>query len=55
MDIGHPDNGKPDEEFLWPGHLITDKYENLHVTDQANHKVVSFSKDGEFFNKWGRA
>lgn len=55
MDIGHPDNGKPDEEFLWPGHLITDHEENLHVTDQANHKIVSFTKNGEFISKWGTA
>ncbi|SVA41996.1 uncharacterized protein METZ01_LOCUS94850 [marine metagenome] len=53
LDIGHPENGRPEEEFSWPGHLASDKDENLYVTDQANNKIVSFTKGGDLIGRWG--
>ncbi|MCZ6535068.1 MAG: NHL repeat-containing protein [Chloroflexi bacterium] len=51
LDIGSRGDG--DGEFEWPGGLAVDSKENLYVTDQSNHKVVAFTKDGEFVGKWG--
>ena len=45
--------GKGDGEFQWAVSLIADKEENLYVSDEANHRISSFSSEGEFLGKWG--
>ena len=45
--------GKEDGQFTWPVQLIADHEENLFVTDEALHRISSFSKDGEFLGSWG--
>jgi len=50
-DIGEAGSGKG--QFLWPGGLAVDSEENLFVTDQANSKVITFSKDGDHLGEWG--
>ncbi len=45
--------GKGEGEFQWPVSVIVDKYENLFVSDEANHRISSFSSKGEFLGKWG--
>lgn len=51
VDIGG--YGKEDEQFTWPVAVIADGEENLFVSDEALHRISSFSKDGEFLGKWG--
>ena len=52
MDIGQAGSGEG--QFLWPGGLAADKNEVLYVTDQANNKVVGYSKDGKYVTQWGK-
>ena len=33
--------------------VIADSDENLFVSDEANHRISSFSSEGEFLGKWG--
>ena len=45
--------GQGDGQFHWPVALITDRDENLFVSDEWLHRISSFSKDGEFLGHWG--
>ena len=45
--------GTGDGQFTWPVQVILDRDENLYVSDEALHRVVSFDKDGNFLAKWG--
>lgn len=51
QDIGHPENGDP--TFKWPGGLAIDDQETLFVTDQADHCVHKYSRDGKYLGRWG--
>ena len=42
-----------DGQFLWPGGIALDRDEDVYVTDQAVHKVVTFKSDGTFLGRWG--
>lgn len=50
-DIGEPGSG--DGQFVWPGGLVADDDENLYVSDQANNRIVKYSKDGDSLGSWG--
>ena len=39
--------------LVWPVQLILDSDENVYVSDEANHRISSFSSEGEFLGKWG--
>ncbi|MCI0440251.1 MAG: NHL repeat-containing protein [Chloroflexi bacterium] len=45
--------GKDDGQLTWPVALISDRDENLFVSDEALHRITSFDKDGKFIAKWG--
>ena len=45
--------GKEDGQFQWPVSILADEDENVYVSDEANHRISSFSSEGEFLGKWG--
>lgn len=49
--IGGP--GRVDGRFVWPAALILDHEENLFVSDEARHRISSFSRDGSILGAWG--
>ena len=38
---------------MWPVAAVTDKDENLYVSDEALHRITIFDKEGRFLSKWG--
>ena len=40
-------------ELKWPVALLMDHEERLYVSDEAAHKILTFSKDGELLGSWG--
>ena len=51
--IGIGSYGDGDGQFIWPVNVIRDADENLYVSDEALHRVVSFTREGEFIGAWG--
>ena len=39
--------------FQWPAALLVDSDENLIVSDEAKHTVVTMDKDGNHLETWG--
>ena len=54
-DLTHGDLGTmADTGHLWPVGLLRTDDGNLHVLDEGNHNVTTYSPDGEKLNQWGR-
>ena len=51
IDIGG--YGSNEGQFTWPVNVIRDADENVYVSDEALHRISSFTKDGEFIGCWG--
>ena len=51
--IGIGGYGKDEGQFTWPVNVICDSEENVYVSDEALHRISSFTKDGEFIGCWG--
>src|SRR5947199_367123 len=45
--------GKGDGEFHQPGGIVLRPDGTLYVTDQCNHRVQKFTREGKFLGKWG--
>ena len=41
------------EDFQWPAAVIIDREENLYISDEAGHKISTFSKGGDLLGSWG--
>ena len=46
-------HGTDDGQIMWPVAAVTDKDENLYVSDEALHRITIFDKEGRFLSKWG--
>ena len=51
--IGIGTVGKEEGQYTWPVNIILDSEENVFISDEALHRISSFSKDGEFLSCWG--
>ena len=51
--VGIGGYGKGEGQYTWPVNIILDNDENIHVSDEALHRISSFSMDGEFIGSWG--
>ena len=51
-DIGGEGTG--DGQFEWPLGLAIDKFGNVLVVDEKNHRLQVFTPEGEFVSKIGR-
>jgi len=45
--------GEGEGEMKWPVCIIADSDENLYVSDEAMHRVISYDTDGEHRGTWG--
>ncbi len=45
--------GSGDTQFRWPVAMAFDRQERLYVTDEQNHRVTVFDRNGNFLSKWG--
>lgn len=46
-------SGTGDAQMLWPVTLLRDGGENLYVSDEGLHRVIAFSREGEYLGAWG--
>src|SRR4051794_28908521 len=46
--------GKDDGQMLWPVTILRDGGENLYVSDEGLHRVISFNRDGDYLGAWGK-
>jgi hypothetical protein len=46
-------NGSGDGQFNWAVAMAIDSQENLHITDEYNHRVTTYTKAGEYVSHWG--
>ncbi len=53
FDMSFGNYGKGKGEFNLPASIISDKDGNLYVTDQDNHRIQKFDKDGKFILSFG--
>ena len=51
--IGIGSFGDGEGQYTWPVNIILDGDENVFVSDEALHRISSFTKDGEFLGCWG--
>ena len=40
-------------EFRWPTGMASDKYGNIYVSDELNHRINIFSEEGKPIKYWG--
>ena len=45
--------GDGEGEMKWPVCIIADREENLYVSDEATHRVISYDTEGEHRGSWG--
>ena len=45
--------GSDKGEFKIPHSIAIDSFENLFVTDTANHRIQKFTSNGTFLMQWG--
>ena len=46
-------SGAEEGKFVWPVSVIADRQENLYVSDEACHRVSTFTNEGEYLGCWG--
>ena len=45
--------GDAEGKFTWPVAMIIDRKDNLFVSDEARHRIISLTTAGEFLAEWG--
>jgi DNA-binding beta-propeller fold protein YncE len=53
FDMSFGNYGKGKGEFNLPGSIEVDKGGNLYITDQNNHRIQKFDRDGKFMMSFG--
>ena len=46
-------NGSGDGQFNWAVAMALDSQGNLHITDEYNHRVTTYTTAGEYVSHWG--
>ena len=47
-------NGSGDGQFTWAVAMAKDRQNRLHITDEFNHRVTTYTTDGEYVSHWGK-
>ena len=47
-------NGSGDGQFTWVVAMAKDRQNRLHITDEFNHRVTTYTTDGEYVSHWGK-
>lgn len=47
-------SGSMEGKLQWPAAIIADSQENLLVSDEASHRISTFTKDGNYLGSWGQ-
>ncbi len=51
--IGIGGYGAGEGQYTWPVNVIVDGEENVYVSDEALHRITSYTKEGELIGSWG--
>lgn len=48
-------NGSGDGQFTWAVAMAKDSQDRLHITDEFNHRVTTYTTSGDYVSHWGKS
>ena len=48
-------NGSGDGQFTWAVAMAKDSQNRLHITDEFNHRITTYTTDGDYVGHWGKS